>query len=208
MLVTIAVLMLVLWLLGMISAYTLGGFIHILLVIAIISILIRIIQGRTPVWRVPPRSSTAFREADMNGMTPLAEVAILVATAALVVIAFAVVRAMGQLAKAVDLIADANGPVAKLLADAARTTTEVRQLVVKLETMSESLSGVGESFRDLGDRAVTMSAAILDEVEPPVERAVALMRGLRAGAEVLAERWGHRQEQQERGVNSGRTRSW
>jgi hypothetical protein len=46
MLWTIAVLLVVLWLLGMISAYTLGGFIHILLVLAIVAVLIRLIQGR------------------------------------------------------------------------------------------------------------------------------------------------------------------
>jgi hypothetical protein len=49
MLETIAVILLVLWLLGMVSSYTVGGFIHILLVIAIVVILIRIIQGRRPV---------------------------------------------------------------------------------------------------------------------------------------------------------------
>jgi hypothetical protein len=49
MLWTIAVLLLILWLLGMVSSYTLGGFIHILLVLAVIAILIRIIQGRSPV---------------------------------------------------------------------------------------------------------------------------------------------------------------
>lgn len=49
MLWTIAVILLVLWLLGMVSSYTLGGFIHILLVLAVISILVRIIQGRNPV---------------------------------------------------------------------------------------------------------------------------------------------------------------
>jgi hypothetical protein len=48
MLQTIAVILLVLWLLGMVSSYTLGGFIHILLVVAIIVILIRVIQGRKP----------------------------------------------------------------------------------------------------------------------------------------------------------------
>ena len=42
----IAVTLLVLWLLGLVSSYTLGGFIHILLVIAIIALLVRIIQGR------------------------------------------------------------------------------------------------------------------------------------------------------------------
>lgn len=49
MLWTIAVVLLILWLLGLITSYTLGGFIHILLVLAIIVILIRVIQGRSPV---------------------------------------------------------------------------------------------------------------------------------------------------------------
>ena len=47
-LVTIAIILVILWLLGMVSSYTLGGFIHILLVVAIIAILIRIIRGRRP----------------------------------------------------------------------------------------------------------------------------------------------------------------
>jgi len=46
MLWTIAVILIILWLLGFVSNYTMGGFIHILLVIAIIMVLIRIIQGR------------------------------------------------------------------------------------------------------------------------------------------------------------------
>lgn len=46
MLTTILVLLIVLWLLGMVSSYTLGGFIHILLVLAIAVVLIRVIQGR------------------------------------------------------------------------------------------------------------------------------------------------------------------
>jgi hypothetical protein len=48
MLETIAVILLVLWALGMVSSYTVGGFIHILLVIAIVVILVRVIQGRRP----------------------------------------------------------------------------------------------------------------------------------------------------------------
>jgi hypothetical protein len=49
MLMTIFVLLLVLWFLGVVSSYTLGGFIHLLLLLAIAVILIRIIQGRRPV---------------------------------------------------------------------------------------------------------------------------------------------------------------
>ena len=49
MLYTIAVVLVILWLLGFVSAYTLGGFIHVLLVIAVVLILVRVISGRTPV---------------------------------------------------------------------------------------------------------------------------------------------------------------
>ncbi len=48
MLTTIAIVLLVLWLLGIVTSYTVGGFIHILLVIAIIFILIRLIRGENP----------------------------------------------------------------------------------------------------------------------------------------------------------------
>lgn len=48
MLSTIVVVLLVLWLLGMVTAYTMGGLIHILLVVALIVVLLRVIQGRNP----------------------------------------------------------------------------------------------------------------------------------------------------------------
>jgi hypothetical protein len=49
MLWTIAVLMLVLWALGLVTSYTMGGFVHILLVAAVILVAVRLIQGRAPV---------------------------------------------------------------------------------------------------------------------------------------------------------------
>jgi len=49
MLWTIAIILLVLWLLGIVSSYTMGGFIHILIVLAVVAVLIRLIQGRNPV---------------------------------------------------------------------------------------------------------------------------------------------------------------
>ncbi|HTH44045.1 MAG TPA: lmo0937 family membrane protein [Oxalicibacterium sp.] len=48
MLYTIAVVLVILWLLGLVTSYTLGGFIHLLLVIAIIVVLLRVISGRNP----------------------------------------------------------------------------------------------------------------------------------------------------------------
>lgn len=49
MLTTILVLLIVLWLLGMVSGTTLGGFVHLLLILAIAVVLIRVIQGRNPI---------------------------------------------------------------------------------------------------------------------------------------------------------------
>ena len=46
MLETIAIILIILWLLGLVSSYTMGGFIHILLVIAVVAILVRLIKGR------------------------------------------------------------------------------------------------------------------------------------------------------------------
>lgn len=49
MLYTIAVLLLIMWLFGMVTSYTLGGFLHLLLILAVAVVLIRVIQGRNPV---------------------------------------------------------------------------------------------------------------------------------------------------------------
>ena len=49
MLSTLVIVLLILWLLGVVTSYTMGGFIHILLVVAIVVMLVRIIQGRKPI---------------------------------------------------------------------------------------------------------------------------------------------------------------
>ena len=49
MLWTIAVILVVLWLLGMVSSYTMGGFLHLLLVLAVVIMVLRLLQGRNPI---------------------------------------------------------------------------------------------------------------------------------------------------------------
>lgn len=49
MLETVAIILVILWLLGLVSSYTLGGFIHVLLVVALIMIVIRVINGNKPI---------------------------------------------------------------------------------------------------------------------------------------------------------------
>ena len=65
MLWTIAVILIILWLLGLVTGYTMGNFIHILLVVAIIVVLVRVIQGRRPLQlfgSVPTISPQTYRE--------------------------------------------------------------------------------------------------------------------------------------------------
>ncbi len=130
----------------------------------------------------------------MNTMAPVVQVAVVVVAITFVVVAIAVVRALGRFTSAVDAVTEPNGAFAQFLENASRTSTELRELVVKLETISESLKGVAEGFRTVGDRAFAVSSAILDEVEPPIQRAVSLARGIRAGTNVLLGRWGGLQE--------------
>ncbi len=54
MLYTLAIVLIVLWLLGLVSAYTMGGFIHILLVVAVVMILVNLINGRKPLLKKGP----------------------------------------------------------------------------------------------------------------------------------------------------------
>ncbi len=49
MLWTVVIILIILWLLGMVSSYTIGGLIHILLVIAVITVLVRLIKGKNPI---------------------------------------------------------------------------------------------------------------------------------------------------------------
>jgi hypothetical protein len=73
MLYTIAVVLAILWLLGLVTSYTMGGFIHILLVIAVVMILVNFIQGRKRLWLAEVSNhSTFFRKDIVNKIIFLA----------------------------------------------------------------------------------------------------------------------------------------
>ena len=74
MLETIAIILIILWLLGLVSSYTLGGFIHILLVVAIIMILIRVVRGRRPAEPFPEAAAQSRpREPERPAPVPRRE---------------------------------------------------------------------------------------------------------------------------------------
>ena len=125
----------------------------------------------------------------METLSPFLQVIVVVVTVAFLAMAYAVVRALGRFARAAESFTEPTGAVAKLVENASRTSTEARELVVRLDAVAENVAGVAEKFRGLSDRAFNVSSAILDEVEPPVRQAVYVARGIRAGAGLLMERW-------------------
>lgn len=127
-------------------------------------------------------------------MTPAIEIAIAILTVTIVIVAFAVVRAIARFSKAVDVICEETGPLSTLLEDARKTSSEVRELVAKLESISDNFQGAAARIGSISDRAASVSSAMLDQIEPPVRRALSLANGIRVGAEFLADRWSHRAE--------------
>lgn len=122
-------------------------------------------------------------------MNPFLQVCIVLVTAALVVLAIAAIRAMIQFERAAREVGETADAMQRMLEDASRTSSEVRELVVSLESVSNSLRGAAAKLGAVGDRAAAVSSVVLDEVEAPVRKAAALVRGFRAGAAMLTERW-------------------
>lgn len=125
-------------------------------------------------------------------MTPTIEIAIIVLTAVIVIVAFAVVRALSRFSRAVDAMTEETGPLSTLLEDARKTSNEIRELVAKLESISNAFQGAASRIGSVGERAASVSSAMLDQIEPPVRQALSLVNGFRVGAEFLADRWSQR----------------
>jgi hypothetical protein len=119
-------------------------------------------------------------------MSWIVEACVIVVTLTFLGVAIMTIRALGRFAKIADLVTEQTGAFRTLVEDATRTSAEVRQLVDSLESVTESFAGAASKLGRVGDRAASMSSVVLDQVEPPVLKAVALARGVRAGAEVLA----------------------
>ena len=111
-------------------------------------------------------------------MNTLFQVCIVIVTLALVVMAFAAWRAVKDFEKL-------SKKVALGIDEARRTNSEALQVIATLEEVAQGLKRGSAQFASIGHRAANISSMILDEIEPPARGAVAIARGVKAGAAVL-----------------------
>ena len=121
-------------------------------------------------------------------MPMLVQVCVVIVTAALAAIAIMTIRAMQRFEKAADKIAEAADAVQRSVADIGNVTREAHEIVSSLGEVAPRVKGVISRFETLGDRTVTLSSAVLEEVAAPVKTAVALSRAVRSGATELIHR--------------------
>lgn len=125
-------------------------------------------------------------------MPLLVESFVVIASLAVVAIAVATVRALNRVEKATIQVSKLTGEIQQWVVQANELTREARETVVSVRGVIAPIRHVAERFEALGERTADLSAALLGEAEPPLRMAVAVSRGLRAGAAHLLERWSHR----------------
>ena len=111
-------------------------------------------------------------------MNTLFQVCVVIVTLAFVVLAFLAWRAVKdfeRISKKVTLGID----------EMRRTASEAQQVIATLQDVASGLKRGTEQFESIGHRAAGISSMVLDEIEPPARGAVALVRGVKAGAAVL-----------------------
>jgi hypothetical protein len=109
-----------------------------------------------------------------------------------VAIAVASIRAMYCVERATNHVSVLTGEIRQWLGQAEEFTNEAREVVVSAREIIAPLRRVADRFETLGERAADLSAAVLEEVEPPIHTAVSVARGVRSVTAYLAERLSHR----------------
>jgi uncharacterized protein YoxC len=125
-------------------------------------------------------------------MLPLVQICVVLVTLAVVAIAVATVRAMVRAEKAVDRFAQLTREIQQWVVQANEFTREARETVASLRETIAPIRRVADRFEVLGERTADLSAAVLEEVEPPLRAAVAVARGMRSVTASFLERWSNR----------------
>jgi uncharacterized protein YoxC len=121
-------------------------------------------------------------------MPVLLQICIVAATIAFIAVAIAVVRALNRLSKTAEHLNTTIPMIQKSIDQIDKIAGEAHEVVAAFSDIAPTLRKTANLVENVGARAADLSHALLDEVESPVRGAVGLVRGIRAGANVLLHR--------------------
>lgn len=125
-------------------------------------------------------------------MLLLLEICAVVVSLAVVAIAVAAVRATSCLDRATNEISKVTVDLQLLIGQANELTREMRETAVSVHGVIAPIRRVVDRFETLGERTASLSAAVLEGIEPPVHTAIALARGVRSVTSFFLGRFSHR----------------
>ncbi len=128
-------------------------------------------------------------------MPPLLQICIVIVTIALVALAFVTIRVMLRFEKTADAFARTAEGMHASISQIEAVTQEVRSVVMSLADIAPALRRTSARFESVAERTTNLTHVVLDEIERPIHRAVALARGVRSGVSALANRIRNRSAQ-------------
>lgn len=121
-------------------------------------------------------------------MTVVLLICAVIVTIAIAVIAAATVRSSNRLVKAIEEIKSLSVDVQQWVIQARQVTENAQAILTSVQETVQPLRRVAERFEGVGDRAASLSEAVLTELERPVFNAMAFTRGIRSGAAFIFDR--------------------
>jgi uncharacterized protein YoxC len=125
-------------------------------------------------------------------MTVILGICAVAITAAFVAVAIAAMRSMDRFGKTADELAKTSEAIRSSLDQVDGVTREFHELAESLQSVVPTVRGVVGRFGEIGERTARLSSTVLDEVEGPIRRAVALIHGVRIGTNTLMNALSHR----------------
>src|SRR5204862_8178249 len=116
------------------------------------------------------------------------QICAVIVTIAVVAIAAATIRSSNRLVKALEEVSRLAVDLQQWMVQARQVTDNAQEVLGSIRDAVDPVKRMTERFENLGDRAVRLSEAVLDEVETPVRAAVAFTRGVRTGTAYFFDR--------------------
>lgn len=125
-------------------------------------------------------------------MTILMQFCVVVLTLAVVTVMVVALRVMFRIEQLSKQLTTGIEAFRASMEDARQTSSDLRTLLRSVEEVAENVRGVSTRFERIANQVMDLASGVVDEVERPVRRALALVRGVRAGTTALVNHLSHR----------------